>query len=126
MVALRNREKTGKGQRVDVAMTDSVMPLLTLQLAQYWGSQGNKEIINFLDGSFPFYGVYECADGKHVSLGALEQGNFGQFLSNGEQTGMAAVAVSHGEEVKVREGVAVCSRPSRVNGLSSQRFMTSV
>ncbi|MBN2468817.1 MAG: CoA transferase [Deltaproteobacteria bacterium] len=73
MAALWNREKTGKGQRVDVSMTDSIMPMLTLQLAQYWGSPGTDETVNLFDGTFPFYGVYECADGKHVSLGALEQ-----------------------------------------------------
>ncbi len=72
MAGLWHREKTGKGQKIDVSMMDGILPLLTLQLAQYWGSRGNEEFINFLDGSFPFYGVYECADGKYVSLGALE------------------------------------------------------
>jgi alpha-methylacyl-CoA racemase len=73
LVALWHREKTGKGQRVDVAMADAILPLLTLQLSQYWRSEEGSQVINPFDGSFPFYGVYECADGKHVSLGALEQ-----------------------------------------------------
>jgi crotonobetainyl-CoA:carnitine CoA-transferase CaiB-like acyl-CoA transferase len=72
MAGLWHREKTGKGQKIDVSMMDGILPLLTLQLAQYWGSRGQEEFVNFLDGSFPFYGVYECADAKRVSLGALE------------------------------------------------------
>ncbi len=73
MAALWCREKTGKGQKIDVSMTDGILPMLTLQLAQYWGSEGAGEMMNLFDGSFPFYGVYECKDGKRVSLGALEE-----------------------------------------------------
>jgi alpha-methylacyl-CoA racemase len=28
--------------------------------------------VNLIDGGAPFYGVYRCADGQHVALGALE------------------------------------------------------
>jgi alpha-methylacyl-CoA racemase len=107
MAALWNREKTGKGQRVDVAMTDSVMPLITLQLAQYWGSQGNNETINPLDGSFPFYGVYECADGKPVSLGALEQKFWAGFCQMANKPEWLPLQFPMGEDRrKLREEVA--------------------
>ena len=107
MAALWHREKTGKGQRVDVSMTDSVMPMITLQLAQYWGSQGDNEIMNPFDGSFPFYGVYECADGKHVSLGALEQKFWAGFCQMADKPEWLSLQFSMGEERrKVREEVA--------------------
>jgi alpha-methylacyl-CoA racemase len=107
MAALWHREKTGKGQRVDVSITDSVMPMLTLQLAQYWGSQGNNEIMNPLDGSFPFYGVYECADGKCVSLGALEQKFWAGFCQMADKPEWLPLQFSMGEERRrVREEVA--------------------
>ena len=107
MAALWHREKTGKGQRVDVSMTDSVMPMITLQLAQYWGSQGDTEIMNPFDGSFPFYGVYECADGKHVSLGALEQKFWSGFCQMADKPEWLSLQFSMGEERrKVREEVA--------------------
>jgi alpha-methylacyl-CoA racemase len=93
MVALWHRVKTGKGQRVDVAIADAILPLLTLQLSQYWGSEGGSQVINPFDGSFPFYGVYECADGKHVSLGALN--SLGLPSSDGEQAGMVIISVCH-------------------------------
>jgi len=107
MAALWHREKTGKGQRVDVSMTDSVMPMITLQLAQYWGSQGDTEIMNPFDGSFPFYGVYECADGKHVSLGALEQKFWSGFCQMADKPEWLSLQFPMGEERrKVREEVA--------------------
>ena len=107
MAALWCREKTGKGQKIDVSMMDGILPMLTLQLAQYWGSQGNKEFINFLDGSFPFYGVYECADGKCVSLGALEQKFWAGFCQMANKPEWLPLQFPVGGEIrKVREEVA--------------------
>jgi crotonobetainyl-CoA:carnitine CoA-transferase CaiB-like acyl-CoA transferase len=107
MVALWCRAKTGKGQRIDVSMMDSILPLLTLQLAQFWGSQGNEEIMNPLDGSFPFYGVYECADGKCVSLGALEQKFWAGFCRMANKPEWLPLQFPEGEERRqVREEVA--------------------
>lgn len=71
--ALWAREKTGKGQKVDVSMLDGVLPLMTLQMAHY---QATK--ITFAPGEPPLsgglacYGVYPCADGKYMALGILE------------------------------------------------------
>ena len=107
MAALWHREKTGKGQSVDVSMTDSIMPMLTLQLAQYWGSQESDEIMNPFDGSFPFYGVYECADGKHVSLGALEQKFWTGFCQMADRPEWLPLQFATGDEKrKVREEIA--------------------
>jgi crotonobetainyl-CoA:carnitine CoA-transferase CaiB-like acyl-CoA transferase len=107
MAGLWHREKTGKGQKIDVAMMDGILPLLTLQLAQYWGSRGKDEFINFLDGSFPFYGVYECADGKRVSLGALEQKFWSGFCQMANKPEWLPLQFATGEEKrKVRREIA--------------------
>jgi alpha-methylacyl-CoA racemase len=107
MVALWCREKTGKGQKIDVSMMDGILPMLTLQLAQYWGRQGDEENINFLDGSFPFYGVYECADGKCVSLGALEQKFWAGFCEMANKPEWLPLQFPVGVEIRrVREEVA--------------------
>ncbi len=107
MAALWHREKTGKGQRVDVSMTDSILPMLTLQLAQYWGSQESDEIMNPFDGSFPFYGVYECGDGKHVSLGALEQKFWTGFCQMAGKPEWLPLQFATGDEKRrVREEIA--------------------
>jgi len=107
MAALWHRQITGKGQRVDVSMTDCIMPMLTLQLAQYWGRQENDEIMNPFDDSFPFYGVYECADGKSVSLGALEQKFWAGFCQMAGKPEWLGLQFPTGDEKrKVREEVA--------------------
>lgn len=107
LAALWHREKTGKGQRVDVSMTDGIMPMLTLQLAQHWGSEGSDQVMNPFDGSFPFYGVYDCADGKPVSLGALEQKFWAGFCQMAGKPEWLALQFPTGEEKgKVREEIA--------------------
>jgi alpha-methylacyl-CoA racemase len=72
LAALWHREKSGSGQIVDVSMLDGVLPLLTLELAWFWGQAPGATPSNILDGTFPCYGLYRCADEKHVALGALE------------------------------------------------------
>jgi crotonobetainyl-CoA:carnitine CoA-transferase CaiB-like acyl-CoA transferase len=54
-------------------MLDAVLPLMTLQMAHYWATRENpKRGEMILSGGLAGYGIYECADGKYVALGALE------------------------------------------------------
>lgn len=71
--ALYQREKTGKGSFVNVAMADSVLPLMALPLALQQFKTENISPQNFeLAGSIANYNIYECADGNFVALAALE------------------------------------------------------
>jgi alpha-methylacyl-CoA racemase len=107
MAGLWHRDRTGKGQKIDVSMMDGILPLLTLQLAQYWGSRAEEEFINILDGSFAFYGVYECGDGKYVSLGALEPKFWAGFCHMVNKPEWLPLQFPAGEGIKkVREEVA--------------------
>ncbi|MEW6301467.1 MAG: CaiB/BaiF CoA-transferase family protein [Thermodesulfobacteriota bacterium] len=73
LAALFAREKTGRGQFVDAAMTDGVMYLIVQFLSGYFA---NGEIPvpgkSMLSGGIPHYNVYETKDGKLLSLGSLE------------------------------------------------------
>ncbi len=73
MAALYERQRSGLGQVVDAAMVDGASSLASifhgLQAAGSWTAERGA---NLLDGGAPFYGTYETADGKHISLGALE------------------------------------------------------
>jgi len=79
LAALLAARSTGKGQVVDVAMTDSVGSLISLFHAFLAsGLWKDERAANLLDGGAPFYRCYRCADGKAVAVGALEP----QFFAN--------------------------------------------
>jgi crotonobetainyl-CoA:carnitine CoA-transferase CaiB-like acyl-CoA transferase len=73
LAALIARQSTGRGQHIDISLTDSVVSLLTTRAADYFEHgvvPGRGETT--LGGAYPYYNVYEAADGKFVSLGCIE------------------------------------------------------
>ena len=72
-VALLARERTGVGQHVDMAMVDTLLTMMLLpvdECVETGVSPRRGETM--LTGVFPFYNIYECKDGKYVSVGAIE------------------------------------------------------
>jgi alpha-methylacyl-CoA racemase len=72
MAALRERDRSGLGQMVDVSMADGALSWLAMVAAQYFADgvvprRGDLP----LAGSLVCYRPYACSDG-HVTLGALE------------------------------------------------------
>lgn len=80
LAALYQRDRTGGGQFVDVAMLDGAMSLIPLQMSQALTlgleQRPRQEMLN---GGLACYNVYETADGKYMSLGALEAKFWGSF-----------------------------------------------
>ncbi|MBI2867158.1 MAG: CoA transferase [Chloroflexi bacterium] len=73
LAALNGREKTGKGQHVDVSMMDSVQVLMSVLFSYYFGrGERPRRSGGQLNGGFPQYSMYECKDGKYISIGCLE------------------------------------------------------
>ncbi len=73
LLALVARARTGKGQHVDVAMTDGVIALLTMVTEQYFsrGLVPKRGEVLLADG-YPYYGAYETKDGKYICIGCIE------------------------------------------------------
>jgi crotonobetainyl-CoA:carnitine CoA-transferase CaiB-like acyl-CoA transferase len=71
--ALMARNKTGRGQYVDISMLDSVILLLT-QMTEIYFRSGivPKRGENLLGGAYPYWGIYETKDGKYVTIGNIE------------------------------------------------------
>lgn len=71
----------GRGQVVDAAVTDgaALTTSLVYGLFQAGRWSGDRES-NLLDGGSHWYDCYECADGKFISLGALEPQFYGLLL----------------------------------------------
>jgi len=73
LAAVIARHQTGKGQYIDMAMTDGVMSLACLAASDYWSTGAPPRPGKyFLNGALPCYNVYETADGKWLSVACME------------------------------------------------------
>jgi alpha-methylacyl-CoA racemase len=73
MAALRERERSGEGQFVDISMTDGALAWLAMVAAQYLcDGELPQRGHGMLNGGAACYLPYECADGGWVTCGALE------------------------------------------------------
>jgi alpha-methylacyl-CoA racemase len=79
--ALVERASSGKGQVIDAAMVDGAALLLAPVFpAHSMGLWHDERGTNALDGGAPFYDCYECADGRWISVGAIEAAFYAQLL----------------------------------------------
>jgi crotonobetainyl-CoA:carnitine CoA-transferase CaiB-like acyl-CoA transferase len=74
LTALVARQKTGRGQFIDVSMFDGVVSLLPDAAAMYFAEgvapkAGERRLL----GGLPQYQVYRTRDGRYIALGALEE-----------------------------------------------------
>jgi len=76
LAALLQRERTGKGARIVVSMTH--------------GSHALAPRTPVLTQGFACYSIYECADGRRLTVGALEPKFFGRLCELLEQPELAA------------------------------------
>lgn len=76
LAALQARERTGRGQHADVAMSDSSMPLLMVTM----GRHDDLESLGPPDGAWhPKGGVWECADGAFICTTDMEPRYWARF-----------------------------------------------
>jgi alpha-methylacyl-CoA racemase len=88
LAALYERERSGLGQVLDVAMVDGVASLLaSVCMLDAMGLWSRERGGNWLDGSAPWYRPYRTADGRYVTVGALEPQFYALLL---EQAGLDA------------------------------------
>jgi alpha-methylacyl-CoA racemase len=81
LAALLEARAGGRGQVVDAAIVDGTAHLNAMATA-FLGSGALREerAVNLLDGGVPYYDVYETADGRHMSVGALEPQFYETFV----------------------------------------------
>jgi Predicted acyl-CoA transferases/carnitine dehydratase len=80
LAAILHARRSGHGQVVDAAIVDGVAHLSAtyfgMLAAGIW-QQGRSN--NIVDGGAPFYGCFECLDGKFISVGPVEKKFFDQL-----------------------------------------------
>ena len=73
LAGLLEARTSGQGQVIDAAMVDGAASLLTAIYGMFGsGSWQLERGTNILDTGAHFYGTYECADGKWISIGSIE------------------------------------------------------
>ena len=65
LAALVERERTGKGRRITISMTDNAHRLAAHRL-------GGEPFPRLLTGGLACYRIYATADGRHLTVAALE------------------------------------------------------
>jgi alpha-methylacyl-CoA racemase len=82
LAALVERERSGRGQVIDVAIVDGSSVLMQmiwgLRAAGLWSLDRGT---NLIDTGAPFYDTYECEDGRYVAVGAVEPAFYAQLLA---------------------------------------------
>jgi len=74
LAAAIHREKTGKGQFLDISMMDGVVSWLSMHAGKYFmDGELPKRGDMHLTGRYACYQVYAAKDGRYMSLGAMEQ-----------------------------------------------------
>jgi alpha-methylacyl-CoA racemase len=80
--ALWERQNSGKGQVIDAAMVDGSSVLIQMMWQmRASGLWSDVRGTNMLDGGAPYYDTYECADGRYVSVGAIEPQFYAAMLA---------------------------------------------
>ncbi|KXU82870.1 carnitine dehydratase [Caballeronia megalochromosomata] len=91
LAALLEARTSGKGQVVDAAIIDGVASLMSVLVGlRQGGMMTGERGTNLLDSGAPFYDVYECADGGHISIGSIEPKFYRRLL---ELIGVDAAAL---------------------------------
>lgn len=121
--ALLEAQRSGQGQVIDAAIVDGLGTLSSLVLAM--GSEGHwqdRAQDNFFLHNSPFYDCFECADGKFLSLGAIEAPFYAQLLK-----GLGFDDVDPGLQMQSSEWPALRQRVSeRIKTRSRDQWMNDL
>lgn len=103
MFALFARERTGRGQLVDVAYLDSTISLLSAVpsfMAFFAGGPEPQRGLGTFDGSRPYYTTYTCGDGKQLSIGSTEPHLWHNFCDAVDRPDLKAAELQPGEGIR--------------------------
>lgn len=72
LAAVIERNSNGKGQYIDISMSDAALALSTTAGAGHLAGDTAPELSGTMLNGGIFYDYYETADGRHMSIGSLE------------------------------------------------------
>ena len=85
LAALYERQASGKGQVVDAAIVDGVTSLMSFFYGQpHSALRTTQRGAGLLGGAAHFYRCYTCADGKEITVGAIEPQFYAELLARAD------------------------------------------
>jgi crotonobetainyl-CoA:carnitine CoA-transferase CaiB-like acyl-CoA transferase len=97
LAALMEREQSGNGRHLDISLARGS---LAFGAVTFPSAEGQERGNGLLDGGAPCYRCYECADGRHVALGALEPRFFANFCNCAGRADLANKGFCWGEAAR--------------------------
>ena len=108
VAALLEAQTSGQGQVIDTAMVDGTAVLMTM----FWSMQAagifdeQNPGTNLLDTGAHFYDVYECSDGRYISIGSIEPQFYAELMRltglEGDEQFARQMDATQWPELKVR------------------------
>jgi alpha-methylacyl-CoA racemase len=119
LLALRERDRTGIGATLDIAMTDALLTFAYWGLGDglhsgRWPGQGDA----LVTGGSPRYNIYRTADGRHVAAAPIEDHFWGLFC---EIVGLA----SEFRDPDAAPDLAIAAVAGRIRSLSAAEWQTA-
>jgi crotonobetainyl-CoA:carnitine CoA-transferase CaiB-like acyl-CoA transferase len=110
LAAVISRNRTGRGQQVDVSMTDGVIAFNALagNACLVDGNEPDRE--GFLLNGGSLYDFYETKDGGYLSVGALEPRFFAAFCEGIGRPDLAVEGILPGKVEAVKEQIRMIIR----------------
>jgi crotonobetainyl-CoA:carnitine CoA-transferase CaiB-like acyl-CoA transferase len=102
LAALFRREKTGRGEQIDIAMLDGLMLWSSLLTGAFFalGREPRRDE-GFLGGATASYNIYKTADGRYLSVGAIEPKFWKVFIHIIDRPDLEEKQFSDGAEGKI-------------------------
>jgi alpha-methylacyl-CoA racemase len=80
LLALYERERTGRGKVVDTALAEGALAFASVYFGKDLAGEAPRRGQEMLDGSRPAYALYETADGRWLAVAPLEPKFWSTFL----------------------------------------------
>ena len=82
LCAVLHAKQTGQGQVGDGSIVDGTANLMAMMYSMFNFKQWeDRRDINLLDGGAPFYTTYKTSDSRHISVGAIEDKFYLEFIT---------------------------------------------
>jgi crotonobetainyl-CoA:carnitine CoA-transferase CaiB-like acyl-CoA transferase len=102
LIALKSRQHTGRGMRVDGSLLGAALASLPVEISRNMGGKPTGRGLGELSGGVVCYNVYETKDGEYMTLAALEPRfwlNFCRTVEKEHLVGRQYAKAAPGEEV---------------------------